>query len=681
MNQRFFHRDLSWVEFNARVLAEGLREDVPLLERVKFLAITGSNFDEFFQVRVATLRKQRRRGDRSTCPSGIRPSEAIDRIHRRVRELLRSAYEGFEQRILPQLEAEGIPRIPRSEFDEEVKGFFLREVFPLLTPVSLEGAFPFLHPERFWILGCGDEGRKVLVEIPPMLPPVVFFPGPGGRVRWTFLEEMIEAFLPDLVPGVRDVMVFRVLRDADLSVDEERDEDFLRAMEEVLEDRASSRAVALFVREGADRLAEAVREELELEEDAVFRTGVPLALSSLFALYEGIDRADLKDPPWPPVMPAGYEEERSILEVLDDRDLLLHHPYESFYPVIRLLEEAAEDPEVLVVKIVLYRTAKDSRIVAALERAARKGKQVVVLLELKARFDEARNIEWAKRLERAGAIVLYGISHLKVHAKALMVIRKDGKGIRRYVHVSTGNYNERTAQLYSDIGFMTSREDLAAEIAHFFNMVTGYTNITSLQKLAVAPHTLKPRLISLIEREIHRVRDGESGRIMAKMNALADPDVIEALYRASQEGVEVLLNVRGVCMLVPGVPGLSERIRVVSIVDRFLEHSRIYYFENGGEPDLFIASADWMPRNLERRVELMIPVESPGLKRKVIRILTTYFADTTHSYLLTPQGSYTRVTGPEPVRAQEVLYRLSQREDVSFSSYEEEGRFRVRKKR
>ncbi|MEM5947141.1 polyphosphate kinase 1 [Spirochaetia bacterium 38H-sp] len=661
MNGVFFNRDVNWVEFNARVLQEGIRDDIPVLERVKFFAIFGSNFDEFFKVRVAALRRQWRRGDIKTCPSGMLPSEAVVAIENRARELYSLAYAELKSSLLPALEEKGIsvvsPESVRSSLRASMESFFDERIFPILTPIGLDEDFPFINGELSYVYILFKDGKKALVRIPPSVDGVLCFFTEKKRSYHVFTEALVEFFCYKLFPGmeVEDSVVFRIVRDADLSVDEERDEDFIEAMEAVIEDREVSMPVALFIRGNNSSLVSDVISYVSLEEAAVFFAGCPVALSSLFSLYN-VNRQDIKNEVWPALLPPEYDEELTIWDNIRRGDILFFHPYHSFLPVIRLVEDAAVDPCVLAIKMTLYRTSTNSPIVAALERAARNGKIVVAVVELKARFDEQRNIAWARRLERAGATVLYGIRNLKVHAKALMIIRNEDDGLRRYVHVSTGNYNENTAQFYSDIGIMTAREDLCTEMGLFFNMLTGYTAVNRLEKLAMAPVNLKERFIFLIDREIARKRDGENARIIAKLNSLVDRDIIESLYRASCEGVEIFLCVRGVCMLVPGVSGLSENISVISIVDRFLEHSRIFYFENGGEPEVFIASSDWMPRNLERRVELLVPVERSFAKKRIIDVLSFYFSDTSHAYCLDDSGSYERVEGVSNRRAQQLMY-------------------------
>jgi polyphosphate kinase len=473
-----------------------------------------------------------------------------------------------------------------------------------------------------------------------------------------------------------------VTRDADLGVDEERDEDFLEAMEQVLESREHSRAVRLSVTtDGGGSLAEFLRGKLGLEQSQVYEVPGPLDLGALMELAQTPGFDHLRHDPWIPRRPAPLSGEEELWDVLKRQDVLLHLPYESFEPVARLVQDAARDPGVLAIKMTLYRTSGDSPIVQALEEAADNGKQVMALVELKARFDEERNIQWAQRLERAGVVVVYGIAELKVHAKALMIIRREESGIIRYVHLGTGNYNDKTAKLYTDLGLFTTNRDLAYEVGLFFNAITGYSAIPALNKICISPTAMKGRIIQLIEREAMRSTPDDPGLIMAKMNSLSHPDVIEALYRASQQGVRIRLNVRGICMLVPGVPGRSDNIRVVSIVDRFLEHARIFYFRNGGAEEIYLSSADWMPRNLDRRVELLFPLQNRTLLKRTRQILEAFFRDNVKARVLQPDGSYTRLK-PENDEAFRVQQYFAEQARIAADAEEPANRkeFDVRRR-
>ncbi len=681
---RYFSRDLSWLEFNARVLDEARDASNPLLERWRFLCIVASNFDEFFMVRVASLKRQQAKGLSAGDPSGMSPETQLARISERAKEIVAAKYECLWGDILPALEQEGIVWARAGEYGGSQRGFvrdfFTREVFPVLTPVRYEPGTPLpvsgnnrLHI-AFLLQSDGQSdmqrlaaddggGRELLavVQLPPVLDRIIYVPAKEHGIAFTLLEDVIVENAEQLFPGYRVVGqgCFRVTRDADLGVDEERDEDFVEAMEQVLESREHSEAVRLTVAQNSEAVGERLRDALGLDGRDVYAKGSPLALGDLMALSNLTGFDHLRNESMPPMPPRDLAEEESFFSILKRRDAFLHQPYESFEPVIRLVEQAAADPQVLAIKMTLYRTSGESPIVRALEEAAENGKQVTVLIELKARFDEQRNIRWAERLERAGVIVIYGIARLKVHAKALMIVRRESEGVVRYVHLGTGNYNDKTANLYTDYGMLTTREDIAYETNLFFNAISGYSAIPALNRLALAPVGLKTRLLQLIEREAQRASTDTPGLIMAKLNSLSHPEIIEALYRASQAGVQVKLNVRGICMLVPGVAGRSENITVVSIVDRFLEHGRAFYFHNGGAWEVYLSSADWMPRNLDRRVELLFPVDSMPLKKRVKGILEVFFRDNVKSRILQPDGSWIRrspQSGESPVRSQQLFY-------------------------
>jgi polyphosphate kinase len=701
----YLNRELSWIEFNARVLSEAENPDVPLLERLKFLSIVSSNFDEFFMVRVATLKRQHRLGKPSTCPTGMTPREQLERIRARVREINERKYRVLLDEIFPALEAEGLQRVRPPQWDSEQQGyvrhFFRDRVFPVLTPVRATIGEPLrtignLRLHAAFLLEPQEETRKerpddgdgpflVVVQVPSSLERVVYLPaGRGDTVAFTFLEQVILAESYQLFPGytIQAQCLFRVTRDADFGVDEERDEDFMEAMEQVVETRDYSDAVRLNINEGSTKLRQILTEAFELLEEEVFVSPDPLELRNLMDIV-GIDGyVHLRDEPWKAMQSVWVDEDETMWENIRRRDILLYHPYESFDPVVRLVQEAANDADTLAIKMTLYRTSGNSPIIRALETAAEKGKQVSVLVELKARFDEERNIGWAQRLERAGVIVVYGVARLKVHAKALMVVRRERSGIRRYVHLGTGNYNDKTARLYTDLGLLTADDRLTYEVGLFFNAITGYSVIPGLKKLSIAPIALKNRILELINREASRAEGAGSGTIIVKMNSLADPDVIDALYDASRKGVEILLNIRGICMLVPGVPGLSENIRVVSIIDRYLEHSRIFWFENGGTSETYLSSADWMPRNLEKRVEVMFPVDDPDIQRRIRKILDLFFQDNTKAHRLNPDGTWSRVIPAKKaglVRAQEEAYKRLQARLVGDDS-ENRQVFKVRRK-
>jgi polyphosphate kinase len=676
-NNQYFNRELSWIEFNARVIEEARDRSVPLLERLKFLAIVTTNFDEFFMVRVAALKARLRAGDDSPDASGQAPSELLASISRRTRELVALQYECFSE-ILPALELEGLSIVRSTRWTASerrwLEAFFLDRVFPLLTPLRVESGESFpstgnLRVHAAFLLGDKEE-KIAVVQVPQNLERFVRLPSPSDRrtARFALLNEIIASFGQRLFPGspVREVILFKVTRDADVGVDEDRDEDFVAAMEEVLVGRQNSYPIRMTVFGESERLEERIRESLGLDPDDVYRLPGPIDLRGFLELVspEGpagsLARERLRDDPWPPLPSLMPAEGSTVWDEIDKSDLLLHVPYESFDPVVRLVEEAAADPAVLAIKMTLYRTSGNSPIARALTRAARDGKQVAVLVELKARFDEEQNIGWASRLEQAGAIVVYGLARLKVHAKAALVVRRAPDGaIRRYLHLSTGNYNERTARLYADLSLFTADAELCREASVFFNIITGYSTVHELARLAVAPFDLKRRILSMIEREIQRSSPESPGLIMAKLNALADTEIIDALYKASRAGVKVLLNVRGVCTLVPGIEGMSDNIEVVSVVGRYLEHARIVRFGNGGSEEIYLSSADWLPRNLERRVELMFPILDEALRGRVRGVLEAYFRDNAKAHRLAPDGRWERVSaaeGEEPFSAQAYFY-------------------------
>ncbi|TVQ27118.1 MAG: polyphosphate kinase 1 [Spirochaetaceae bacterium] len=715
---RFINRELSWIEFNARVLDEALRADVPLLERLKFLCIVTSNFDEFFMVRVAALKRQVEAGDHVQCPSGLRPSQVLARVFDRVRELVRAKYTVLVDDILPALADNGI-RLRRtggytSAQSAYLKTFFHEEVFPILTPVrvgagdtlpyvtnlrlhavfllekvpgtatvieSVGGGAPQASPNDS-VTGKDPDDLVAIVQIPTSLDRIVDLPDDTPGLSFALMEDIIIHYAPSLFPGYRIIehCVLRVTRDADMGVDEERDEDFVEAMEQIIARRDFSSAVRLSVSLGSGRLRGILSRAVGVPDDEVFDKAEPLDIGELMGLtgLPGFDA--LRYPIWHGYQPSALPADEPVWDAIKRHDVFIHHPFERFDPVIRLLQDAADDDDVLAIKMTLYRTSGDSPVVRALERAAMNGKHVTVLVEIKARFDEERNITWAERLQEAGVIVVHGIAKLKVHAKAMLIVRREQSTIQRYVHLGTGNYNDRTARLYTDIALLTARPEIAYDTGLFFNAITGYSAIPALNTLVMAPVGMKAKIIQLIDRETIRAGSGIQSRILAKLNSLADSDVIEALYRASQAGVEVRLNVRGVCMLIPGVPGLSENITVISIIDRYLEHARLLYVHNGGAGEVYASSADWMPRNLERRVELMFPISDPDARSRAIQILDTAFADTAQSHLMQPDGSFRRLSpGKRPaVRSQEV-YQQRARDHAASSESVNRREFDVRR--
>ena len=687
-NGRYFNRELSWIEFNSRVLDQMLDPNVPLLERLHFMTIVANNFDEFFMVRVAGLKRQVRSANYSTCASGMSPRAQLREISSRIHELTRLKYTCLHEELLPALADIGIVVHSPASWSEEQRGYlsrlFREEYLPVLTPVRcradeplpyagnmrLSAAFLLTPRSGETLIDNEDEedskadgfsqGRLIaVVPIPQSLPRLIFMPETDGSTHVALIEQVIVEHAEALFPGysISESLLFRVTRDADFGVDEERDEDYVEAMEQVLEGRKYSQPVRLSVSGDSIQLREFLTETLDVHPEEVYEKPQPLDLREFSAL---VDLPGFEHHRWERWMPRehpNFPEEERVFDSLRRSDAILYHPYDSFSPVVRLIQEAADDPEVLAIKMTLYRTSGRSPVIRALRRAAENGKQVAAVVELKARFDEEQNIEWAEQLERSGVIVVYGVARLKVHAKALLIVRRERGGVRRYVHMGTGNYNEKTARLYSDLGLLTTNAELAWEVGQFFNALTGYSVIPTFGRIAMAPAGLKSRLLQLIRREAHRAESEGGGRIMAKMNSLSDTDIIEALYEASCAGVTIDLNVRGICMLVPGVPGRSENIRVVSIVGRYLEHARAFYFENGGNHEVYLSSADWMPRNLERRVELLFPVDEPRLREYVHQILSVHMADTEQAFELTSSGRYIRREPGSygPVNSQHVL--------------------------
>lgn len=668
------NRELSWLAFNRRVLEEALDTSLPLLERLKFLAITSSNLDEFFMVRVGGLQMLASQGSETPDPSGLKPAEQLAEMSRIVHQMVVDQYACLLEDLDPKLAAAGIQRLNVDELTPEqdtyVEGLFEHELYPVITPmaVDLEEPFPLLPGlginlcVRLKTLKGADIPRFAVVAVPKGVARFITVPTERGY-HYLLLEDIITAFLDRIFPGepILESAPFRITRNADMSVREDAAGDLLEKMKEVLTERKQSSCVRLEIGKSAsDVLRSFLTTSLDAGDTSLYSMPGPLDLSAFFRVASMSGFEPLKIEPWPPQPSPEIGPSESIFEAIARRDILLFHPYESFDPVLKLVEEAADDPNVLAIKQILYRTSEYSPVVAALARAADRDKHVTVVVELKARFDEARNIEWATALEHAGVQVIYGLKGLKTHAKICIVVRREPTGIRRYVHFGTGNYNEKTARLYSDVSFMTCNEDFGADASAFFNTITGYSQPVRYRKIEAAPIGLRARIVELIEDEIERHKQGQEARIMVKLNSLADADIAKALYEASKAGVNIRLNVRGICCLRPGVPDLSENISVVSIIDRFLEHSRIFYFHNGGDAKVFISSADWMTRNLDRRVELLVPVDDPHCRKQLETILETCFDDNVKARQLLPDGSYQKIepaTRKKTVRAQEVFYR------------------------
>jgi polyphosphate kinase len=679
----YLNRELSWLEFNARVLAEAENESVPLLERLKFHGIVSSNLDEFFMVRVAGLKQQLTGEVGEIPPDGMTVNEQLTAISNRVHQLVAQQSSSLAQQLLPRLAEQGVVLVTPEQLDPtalaQLDERFHNEVFPILTPIAIDPGHPFPHLRNkslnlgvmFMREGELEAGFGV-VQVPMMLPRLLEVSGvktaSGQPARHAFvlLESLIARHVGSIFPGVRlkGVYSFRVTRNFDLEIDEEEAEDLLQTIQQELRRRERGNAVRLEVagEPTPASLAKLVK-ALKLDPDRdVYRTSGILNVADLLGIVGREERRDLRDEPFVALAVPPLRDSEDVFATLREADVMLHHPYESFDSVVDLITRAADDPDVLAIKQTLYRAGGDSPIVKALARAAESGKQVTAIVELKARFDEESNIVWARTLEQSGVHVVYGLIGLKTHAKCLLIVRREKGKLRRYVHLSTGNYNPTTARLYTDISLMTARPQIAEDASSLFNLLTGYSAPPKWNSLIVAPLGLHEAVMGLIQREADHARAGRPAKIVAKMNALVDPDVIEALYRASQAGVQITLLVRGICCLRPGVPRVSETIEVRALVDRFLEHGRIFWFANGGKDDVYIASADWMPRNFHRRVEVMVPVEDTALRARLQDILNVQVNDTVKAWRLQSDGSYVRVVpkpGQAPVRAQQRFIEMT----------------------
>jgi polyphosphate kinase len=659
--KNFINRELSWLEFNRRVLEEAQDPSQPLIERVKFLCIFSSNLDEFFEIRVAGIKQQIESETSDVGPDGLSPTETFNQIQRLAHELVSTQYDLWNKELIPELAKNGIRIREVSQLSGKraawARKYFQEEVFPMLTPLAVDASHPFpdlLNKSHNLLVQAkterGGEPLLAIVQVPRVVPRLILMPrikGDDEPWEYIYLASLIKQHIAELFPGLilGEVHAFRVTRNSDLYIDDEEAENLLRTIEQEL--RRSSRGDAVRLEVEADcpkEFVELLLEFFDLTDADVYKLNGPLSMTHLTPLISNDAFANLKDRPFQPGRDPALPPHADMFEVMRRQDVLLHHPYDSFDPIVDLVEEATSDPQVLAIKITLYRTSGDSPIVEALIEAANAGKQVTAIVELRARFDEAANIQWARRLEEAGAHVIYGVVGLKTHCKALLIVRRDADQLRRYVHLGTGNYHQRTARIYTDFGLLSSNSELTEEVATVFNTLTGLAGYPGLKKLMVAPFDLKKRLIGLIERERDNARAGKPARIVAKLNSLVDEEIIEKLYEASSAEVTIDLIVRGICCLRPKVPGLSEYIRVVSIVGRFLEHSRIYYFENAGQPEVFLSSADWMPRNFLRRVEVAFPIETPALRDQLINeVLARFLNDRVKARELQPDGSYRRL--------------------------------------
>jgi polyphosphate kinase len=662
----YINRELSLLEFQRRVLEQAQDPENPLLERVKFLSIVSSNLDEFFMVRVAGLQGQAASGAQEASVDGLPAAIQLQLIREEVRRLVEDIQNLLRDTLLPALEREGIRISDISSLTAEERSamdsYFLQNVFPVLTPLAFDPGRPFPHISsgslNLAVVVGDNQGTEnfARIKVPDSLPRLVPVISSSRQAKnsksskfegtFVWLEQLITANLPLLFPGMEIVEAypFRVTRDAEVAIQELESDDLLESVEQAMRQRRFSSVVRLQVDTNmSEKILEILASNLPIDKQDVYRIRGSIGLARLMELC-ALDRPDLKDKPFLPFVPPtlGEDTDESIFSVIRREDLLLHHPYESFQPVVEFLQEAARDPNVLAIKVTLYRVGRNSPIVATLLEAIEQGKQVSVLVELKARFDEESNIEWARTLEDAGVHVVYGVVGMKVHSKVALVVRREGEEIRRYVHMGTGNYNPTTARVYTDLGFLTCNEQIADDVTHFFNALTGYSRKNEPHELLVAPINLRQRLEKLILREIAHHEEGERGHLIFKMNALEDPEMIRLLYRASHAGVKVDLLVRGLCCLRPSFNGFSDNIRVTSIVGRFLEHSRIYYFRNGGAEEIYLGSADLMRRNLSHRVEIIFPVGNPKLVRRLKNILDVQLADERKSHLLQSDGRYTK---------------------------------------
>jgi len=657
----YINRELSWLEFNRRVLEEAVDPTVPYLERLKFLAIFASNLDEFFMVRVGGLQQKVQAGiGVGSGADRMPPREQLDRISQIVRQLSADAYRCLME-VMPALEKENIVLRGAKELTEEnrkyLREIFRREIFPVLTPLAIDPGHPFPHLLNkslnlavLLVRPRTHEKLFAVVQVPAVLPRFVALPSDRGHV-FTPLETVIRLHLPELFPGMEleQATVFRVTRNSEYEIDDDEVEDLLKAIEEEIRKRRRAFAVRLEIEADAPpEVSQFLMQALDLEPSDVYAAPGLLDLTGLFQIHGLPGYPHLRDPQFVPQPVPDFQGASSLWSAIRSKDILIHHPYESFGPVTDFVEAAAVDDRVLAIKQTLYRTSSDSPIVRALQRAADNGKQVTAVIELKARLDEERNILWARELEKSGVHVVFGFVGLKTHCKVALVVRREDDGIRRYVHMATGNYNPQTARIYTDLGYFTCNPDFCDDASALFNYLTGYCELPQFRKLVVAPSRLQAFMVEKIQQETAHQRAGKEGRIIAKINGLLEPVIVQALYQASQAGVKIDLICRGICALRPKLPGISETIRVVSIVDRFLEHSRVFYFHNNNDPQVYIGSADWMDRNLSRRVEVVFPVEAPELKQRLIQeVLAISMADNCKARELLPDGSYRRVQ-PEP---------------------------------
>ena len=667
--ENYYNRELSWLQFNYRILGEAKDKSLPLFERIKFLSITASNLDEFFMIRVASLFDLVHAGVKKKDIAGLTPEEQLEKIIPETKNMMNAQYSTLNRALLPLMEENGVKLIKKyTDLSEKqakyVDKYFDKDVYPVLTPMAVDSSRPFpLISNKTLNIGAliRDKKKDVIdiatVQVPSVLPRIVELPSESGAREIILLEEIIEKNLSRLFLNYEIVCAhpYRIMRNADLAIDEDEAADLLKEIEKQIKKRAWGEVIKLEIEADMDkRLLKELKKQLQVSDRVVYSINGPLDLTFLMKVsgMEGFDH--LRNKKYIPQPVKAINNEENIFEQIKRKDVLLHHPYDEFAPVIEFIRQAAADPDVLAIKQTLYRVSGNSPIVAALAKAAENGKQVTVLVELKARFDEENNIIWAKMLEKAGCHVIYGLVGLKTHSKIALVVRREEEGIKRYVHLGTGNYNDVTAKLYTDMGILTASDAIGEDATAVFNMLSGYSEPPSWNKLLVAPIWMKDRFVSLINREAENAKMGKEARIVAKMNSLCDPVIIKTLYEASAAGVKIELIVRGICCLKAGIKGLSENITVRSIVGNFLEHSRIFYFYNSGFEDVYMGSAVWMPRNLDKRVEITFPVEDEDLKREIIEILNIQLADTLKAHFLMPDGSYAKqdLRGRDKLEAQ-----------------------------
>lgn len=705
MKDQFFNRDLSWIEFNARILSEGCRNDIPCIERLKFLSIVSTNFDEFFQVRVASIKRQQKKSPLTKDISGLSFKQILQKISDRCHQITDIQYEVLNKEIFPSLSKANLNYITPENYNSQqlsyTQNLFQKEIFPLLTPLRTDLInFPTIVNQKVYaaflltpipgikeessVIKTSDKMTVSLVQIPSNINRLIYLPTIGTGKNFTILDDIICKYGTQLFPGynVTESMLFSVSRDADFGVNEEAGNQFIEAMEEVLAQRQNSFAVRMVCNNKSKILKDFLTKKLNLSANDIYTVDGLIHPEVLIKVEEVEESQPINSKKWKNFYPTELNPNEPMWDKLKTKDLLLHLPYESFDPVIKFISDAADDQNVLAIKITLYRTETNSAIVNALEKAAQNGKQVTAFIELKARFDEQRNIEWATRLEKAGVIVIYGIVNLKVHGKTMIIIRKEEDSIKRYVHISTGNYNANTAKIYSDLSFFTSKQEIANDVTLFFNLITGYSALQPMKNIYLAPINLKSQLLQMIEREIKLSTPQNPGLIIAKMNSLGHEEIIKALYKASKAGVKIQINCRGLCQLIPQKENLSENIKVVSIIGRYLEHSRIFYFQNGGQEELYLSSADWLNRNLDRRIELMFPITDSSIFQQIKKILLTYFKDNNHSYVLNSDGTWKQnfpQKGEKSFSAQEELYEeYKKRKELSEKDPKIE--FQIRRK-